>query len=151
MHRLQSECMEIALVRYNAQLIGTDSLVGSIKMRKAEQTLYEQVTHYFIQGRFTESRTCYEHFIREYDLSLDMSHNVIKCYVDIDQPETALVLAEGLWNKLHQDHHKQLAESMAEPLLYLSRFDELEVLTGVNKLKESSEWGVQCGQTFKHS
>lgn len=134
------------LFQIYAELMDPDSLEGALNMKHTEPTLTEQILRNNVQGRLQESTVCYERMMHLDGLNESNAKNMIECYLGLDQPETAILLAEGLMKELYDQNYEAILQSSAEPLWRLSRFDALEELIENSNFKESSEWGIRCGQ-----
>lgn len=142
--RLQNELS--FLFQIYAELMDPDSLEGALNMKDTEPTLIEQILKNNVQGRLQESAVCFERLMHVNDLTDTNSVDMIQCYLGLDQPETAILLAEGLMKQLYDQNNDALLQSTAEPLWRLGRFDELNVLIENSNFKESADWGIRCGQ-----
>lgn len=142
--RLQTELS--FLFQIYAELMDPDSLEGALNMKDTEPTLTEQILRNNVQGRLQESTVCYERMMHVHGLIESNAKDMIECYLGLDQPETAILLAEGLMKELYDQNYDIILQSTAEPLWRLSRFEALEELIENSNFKESSEWGIRCGQ-----
>lgn len=142
--RLQTELS--FLFQIYAELMDPDSLQGALNMKDTEPTLNEQILRNNVQGRLQESTVCFERMMHVDGLIESNAKNMIECYLGLDQPETAILLAEGLMKELYDQNYDAILQSSAEPLWRLSRFEALDDLIETSNLKESSEWGIRCGQ-----
>ncbi|XP_031618116.1 serine/threonine-protein kinase ATR [Contarinia nasturtii] len=142
--RLQKELS--FLFQIYAELMDPDSLEGALNLKDTEPTLTEQILRNNVQGRLQESTVCYERMMHVHGLIESNAKDMIECYLGLDQPETAILLAEGLMKELYDQNADVILQSTAEPLWRLSRFEALEELIDTSNFKESSEWGIRCGQ-----
>lgn len=142
--RLQPELS--FLFKIYAELMDPDSLEGALNMKETEPTLIEQIVRNNVQGRLQESTVCYERMMHVHGLIECNPKDMIECYMGLDQPETAILLAEGLMKELYDQNYDTILQSTAEPLWRLSRFEALEELIENSNFKESPEWGIRCGQ-----
>lgn len=142
--RLQTELS--FLFQIYAELMDPDSLEGALNMKVTEPTLNEQIIRNNVQGRLQESTVCYERMMHVHGLVECNAKDMIECYLGLDQPETAILLAEGLMKELYDQNYDIILQSTAEPLWRLSRFESLEELIENSNFKESPEWGIRCGQ-----
>lgn len=134
------------LFQIYAELMDPDSLEGALNIKDTEPTLGEQVLRNSVQGRLQESTVCFERMMQVNGMIEDNTKDLIQCYLGLDQPETAILLAEGLIRELHDKNSDVLLQSSAEPLWRLGRFDELEQLIERSNMEGNSEWGIRCGQ-----
>lgn len=142
--RLQTELS--FLFQIYAELMDPDSLEAALNMKHTEPTLTEQILRNNVQGRLQESTVCYERMMLEDGLMESNGKDMIECYLGLDQPETAILLAEGLMKELYDRNTDIILQSSAEPLWRLGRFEALEDLIENSNFKESPEWGIRCGQ-----
>uniref|UniRef100_A0A182K3Q7 Serine/threonine-protein kinase ATR n=1 Tax=Anopheles christyi TaxID=43041 RepID=A0A182K3Q7_9DIPT len=137
----------------------TDSVEGVMALKATEPTLHELILYHNATGRLQEAVACYERLlqltnIEEQPPSLDYLNSMLECYLRLDQPETALLLAESLLVRFHDTAlYKPLLDIQAEPLYRLGRFEELEELILQRQADQLSgaidgehrHWGVVCG------
>lgn len=142
--RLQTELS--FLFQIYAELMDPDSLESALNLKDTEPTLTEQILRNNVQGRLQESTVCYERMMHIDGLIESNAKNMIECYLGLDQPETAILLAEGLMKELYDQNYEVILQSSAEPLWRLSRWEALEELIETSNFKESTEWGIRCGQ-----
>ncbi|XP_055529516.1 serine/threonine-protein kinase ATR-like [Wyeomyia smithii] len=134
------------LARIYTHLNDPDSVEGVVGMKTSEPTLSEQILLHNATGQLNQAAACYECMLQEGDVAAIDIHNMVECYLRLDQPHTALLLSESLLNKYYdQNVHSLLQEIKTEPLYRLGRFDELEELLESPGLQESDSWGVICG------
>lgn len=148
LQRLQDELTFLAEIY--GELMNPDSLEGAMSLKVKEPTLSEQILAHNVTGRLQESAACFERMMQVSEVegvSIDHMKNIIHCYLRLDQPETALLMSQGLLEKIYdKKNYYLLQEQRAEPLWRLSRFEELEELVKIPQIRESSNWGVKCGQ-----
>lgn len=142
--RLQAELS--FLFQIHAQLNDPDSLEGALNVKVAEPTLTEQIVKNNVQGRLQESAVYFERLLHMNLISENDCVDMIHCYMGLDQPETAILLANGLMKEFYDQNNDALLQSSAEPLWRLGRFDELSELIETRNLKDSPDWGIRCGQ-----
>lgn len=142
--RLQSELS--FLFRIHAELADPDSLEGALNVKVAEPTLNEQIVKNNVQGRLQESAVYFERLLHTNSISDNDCVEMIHCYLGLDQPETAILLANGLMKEFYDQNNDALLQSSAEPLWRLGRFDELNELIETRNLRDSTDWGIRCGQ-----
>lgn len=142
--RLQAESS--FLFQIHAELADPDSLEGALSVKVAEPTLNEQIVKNNVQGRLQESAVYFERLLHTNSFSEKDCVEMIQCYMGLDQPETAILLANGLMKEIYDQNNDALLQSSAEPLWRLGRFEELNDLIETRNLKDSTDWGVRCGQ-----
>lgn len=134
------------LGRIYADLLDSDSLEGAMSLKTINLTLPEQIRLNNLTGKLHESATCYERMIQERAMDEYDMKDMVQCYLGLDQPETALLICEGLMDKLYLKHAKDIPnEVAAEPLWRLGRFEEVDQAVKSHQLHESANWGVRCG------
>lgn len=72
---------------------------------------------------------------------------LIQCYLDLDNVNTALNLAEGAIER-QPEFTTYLLEMQAEPLWRLGRWSDLDELLKKPPLKKNESWGVQLGHAL---
>ncbi|XP_053674519.1 serine/threonine-protein kinase ATR [Anopheles nili] len=147
------------LAEIYSRLGDTDSVEGVMALKTTEPTLQEQILYHNATGRLHEAVACYERLLQlnsaeKQPPKLDDLNSMIECYLRLDQPETALLLAESLLTRFHDTTlYGPLLDIQAEPLYRLGRFEELEELL-LQRQSDVSEgvidsedrhWGVICG------
>lgn len=142
--RLQAELS--FLFKIHAELADPDSLEGALNVKVAEPTLNEQIVKNNVQGRLQESAVYFERLLHTSTLSENDCVDLVQYYMRLDQPETAIRLANGLMKEIYDQNNDALLQSSAEPLWRLGRFDELSELIETHNLKDSTDWGIRCGQ-----
>ncbi|XP_053684897.1 serine/threonine-protein kinase ATR-like [Sabethes cyaneus] len=134
------------LARIYTYLNDPDSVEGVVGLKTTEPTLSEQILLHNATGQLNQTAACYECMLQDGDVTAFDIHNMVECYLRLDQPHTALLLSESLLNKYYdQNVQSLLQEIKTEPLYRLGRFDELEELLQTPVLQESDSWGAVCG------
>ncbi|XP_029733989.2 serine/threonine-protein kinase ATR-like [Aedes albopictus] len=134
------------LAKLFTHLNDPDSVEGVMCLKTTEPTLAEQILLHNATGRLHQTAACYERMLQVGNMSPRDIHNMVECYLRLDQPETALLLSESLLNKYYESNvHTLLQEIKAEPLYRLGRFEELEELLESPSVQDSDSWGVVCG------
>lgn len=142
--KLQSELSFLGQIY--AELLDSDSLEGAMALKTGNLSLAEQILVNNLTGKLSESATCYERMIQEKEMGVYDMKDMVQCYLGLNQPETALLICEGLMEKLYARHASDVPnEIAAEPLWRLGRFEEVERTVRAFQLQESSNWGVRCG------
>lgn len=134
-----------------AELMDPDSLEGALGAKHSNRTLNEQVLLNNSTGRLQDSTVCFEKMMQIGDVSEQNVIDMIQCYIGLDQPETALLVSESLMQQMYEQQtmHSTLLTGRAECLWRLSRFEELDdLLENQSDLRNSSNWGIRCGQTL---
>ncbi|XP_058118303.1 serine/threonine-protein kinase ATR-like [Anopheles ziemanni] len=135
-----------------SRLGDTDSVEGVMALKATEPTLTEQILYHNTTGRLHEAVACYERLFQVMGAGeppkLDDLNSMIECYLRLDQPETALLLAESLLARYHDTALcEPLQDIQAEPLYRLGRFEELQDLLEHRQAApdETRHWGIICG------
>lgn len=139
------------LAQICAELMDPDSLEGALGAKHSNRTLNEQVLLNSSTGRLQDSTVCFEKLMQIGDVSEQNIIDMIQCYIGLDQPETALLVSESLMQQMYEQQtmHSALLTGRAECLWRLSRFEELDdLLENQSALRNSSNWGIRCGQTL---
>lgn len=127
----------------------SDSLAGALGLKHKKPTLSEQVLLNNATGHLQDSTVCFEKMMQLGNLSENNVIDMIQCYIGLDQPETALLVSESLMKQMHERNvQASLLTESVEPLWRLGRFEELDKLLENTKLRESSNWGIRCGQVL---
>lgn len=124
------------LAKIHAELLDSDSVEGLMKVKENEPSLDELIILYNATMRYHESTACFERLIQVECASPAIIKNMVDCYLNLDQPEMALLLSESICNRFNNGDNL-MGIIRAEPLLRLSRWDELDGLLKVNKLNFS--------------
>lgn len=139
------------LAQIFAELMDPDSLEGALGAKHSNRTLNEQVLLNSSTGRLQDSTVCFEKMLQIGDVSEQNVIDIIQCYIGLDQPETALLVSESLMQQMYEQQtmHSALLTGRAECLWRLSRFEELDdLLENQSALRNSSNWGIRCGQAL---
>lgn len=146
-NRLQPELSFLAQIY--ADLLDSDSLEGALNMKVAKPTLSEQVLLNNATGRLQDSTVCFEQMMQHNLMSETSVVDMMQCYLGLDQPETALMVSNGLIRQIYDQHvPSSLVSACAEPLWRLGRFEELDDMLGNTKLRDQPDWGIRCGQVM---
>lgn len=143
--QLQSELT--FLLQIYAQLLDVDSMEGTLKVKNKQPTPAEQILFNNMTGRLQDSTVVFENMMQIGDITETNVNDIIQCYLGLDQPETALRVAESLMKQVYDKNIDSLLIK-AEPLWRLGRFEELEELLENDDIRCSQNWGVQCGQVL---
>ncbi|XP_055679368.1 serine/threonine-protein kinase ATR-like [Lutzomyia longipalpis] len=134
------------LAKIHAELMDPDSVEGAMRLMNQSLPLPEQIVLNSITGRLSESAVCFEKLMQEGNITPSLTNSLVQYYLALDQPETALLVSEGLLNQF-QDYNvdKLTLELRAEPLWQMGRFEDLDDLIKNSQLEDSDGWGVRCG------
>uniref|UniRef100_W8C8V5 Serine/threonine-protein kinase ATR n=1 Tax=Ceratitis capitata TaxID=7213 RepID=W8C8V5_CERCA len=139
------------LIEIHGELLDADSVEGAVYLKKTTLSLGEEIMVNRIVDRPQELQTCYEQLMSS-DEPISQEHikGMINCYLRMDTPETALLITDGLWQKL-TDHYTDdyFKECKSELLWRLGRYDELqELLEDSVVRRKTSNWNIQCAEAF---
>lgn len=130
------------------QLHDPDSFRGIIAIQEAEPTAQEMILYHEVTGKLQEAAACYERLGQENAASEDFYKAMVQCYLNMDQPATALKLAQGFLNS-SSEQSLELLDEQAEAMLSLSMFPQLQNLLGAST-HVSAGWGATLSQTLLH-
>ncbi|CAI6361847.1 unnamed protein product [Macrosiphum euphorbiae] len=131
-----------------SKLNDADSLKGIIAVHDNDPSPQEMILLHEVNGQLQDAAACYEKLAQMYsDPSLEFHKGMVKCYLGIDQPFTALKIAEGLTN-IKSDCQNTLFGEKAEATWSLMMFDKLKELLTEKPLNASESWGVCIGQAL---
>lgn len=132
------------LAKIYAELDEPDSMEGLNSVKTAELTLAEQILINTKTGRLHESAACFEMMMQNGDRMDLHIKELVGCYVDLNQPETALHISDSILKLLYEKNlGSDLQDIKAEPLWRLGRFEELDQLVKTSQVQDSSNWGVR--------
>ncbi|XP_011187821.2 serine/threonine-protein kinase ATR [Zeugodacus cucurbitae] len=139
------------LIEIHGELLDADSVEGAVYVKKTSLSLDEEIMVNRIVDRPQELQTCYEQLMcSDEPISQEHIKGMINCYLRMDTPETALLITDGLWQKL-TDHYTDdyFKECKSELLWRLGRYDELqELLEDSVVRRKTSNWNIQCAEAF---
>ncbi|XP_046670128.1 serine/threonine-protein kinase ATR-like [Homalodisca vitripennis] len=140
---LQSYLPSLGIIYYH--LHDPDSLRGIIAIHETEPTAQEMILFHEVTGKLQDAAACYEQLGQENVGGEDLYKAMVQCYLGMDQPLTALKLAQGL---LNSGQCVNLVDLQAEAMLSLSQFPQLEQLLAGQD--EGLGWGASLGQALLH-
>ncbi|XP_050431325.1 serine/threonine-protein kinase ATR [Adelges cooleyi] len=137
-----------SLSRIYSKLNDADSLKGIIAVHYNDPSPEEMILLHEVNGQLQDAAACYEKFAQmSSDPSLEYHKGMVKCYLGIDQPFTALKIAEGLTN-VNSDYKNALFGEKAEAIWSLMKFDELEDVLVLKPPSAIESWGACIGQAL---
>lgn len=140
------------LIKIHAKLSDSDSVQGAVYLKKTSLTLAEEILVNRLIDRPQDLITCYEQLLAGNEpLTHDNVQGIIDCYLRLDTPETALLLVDGLWQKISTQNNiseDYFRECKSEILWRLGRYDELEDLLTLDPInnRRSNNWSLQCAE-----
>ncbi|RZF41501.1 hypothetical protein LSTR_LSTR000215 [Laodelphax striatellus] len=123
-----------------------DGLRGVIAIHEREPAPEEMILYHTLTGHLHDAATCYESLSHQNDG--EYLKGMVKCYLSMDQPCTALKIAEAV---IYKDKcNIDLYGEQAEAVWSLGLMDQLEhVLRTPGKMYEKS-WGISIGKAILH-
>lgn len=118
-------------------------------LHQTEPSLENMIVAHGVTGQLQDMAACYERMAQEQSLKPKYLQEMIKCYLELDNPLTAFNLAEGAL-KSHPNYKTMFYESQAEALWRLNTYDGLEELVSKSELKNSTYWGISIGKSLLH-
>ena len=112
---------------YSRQVYGglnePDYVRGLAAVRKTKATLEELIHHHQVIGDFEDALASYESMGN--DLTLELTSGLIRCYLEMNRPQTASMLVKGLMAR-DPDHRQDLLKYQIESAWILGRWEEIE-------------------------
>lgn len=140
------EFVYLLLLQIYAQLDEPDGVAGVTAFQKQEPSIEQRILTLEMSGKLSDAAACYESLTQP--LSLNHLKGLIQCYLDLDNVNIALNLAQGALYR-ESDFGLSVLETQAEPLWRLGRYDDLDNLLNDPKLKTpGNNWGVEIGRAF---
>ncbi|KAF5293803.1 hypothetical protein FQA39_LY03288 [Lamprigera yunnana] len=135
------------LTELYAQLDEPDGISGVIAMQDQEPPLEQHLLSLVVSGKLAEAIACYELIprpLKPHDLQC-----LIRCYLDLDNLNSALHLLQGALCS-EEDCKSFLLETQAEPLWRLGRYTDLDNLLQKMELQNNHNWPVEMGRSLLH-
>ncbi|KNC28437.1 Serine/threonine-protein kinase ATR [Lucilia cuprina] len=140
------------LIEIHGKLMDSDSVEGAVYMKKSNLSLEEEILVNRLIDKPEETITCYEQLLSKDDHQINQDHikGMIDCYLRMDNPETALLITDGLWQKLADQYTDDYFKECKSELLWrLGRYDELQELLEDSVVKrKTTNWNIQCAESF---
>ena len=140
------------LIEIHGKLMDSDSVEGAVYMKKSNLSLEEEILVNRLIDKPEETITCYEQLLSKEDQTINQDHikGMINCYLRLDNPETALLITDGLWQKLADQYTDDYFKECKSELLWrLGRYDELQELLEDSVVKrKTTNWNIQCAESF---
>ncbi|KAM7348674.1 ATR serine/threonine kinase meiotic 41 isoform 2-T2 [Cochliomyia hominivorax] len=140
------------LIEIHGKLMDSDSVEGAVYMKKSNMSLEEEILVNRLIDKPEETITCYEQLLSNDDHQINQDHikGMINCYLRMDNPETALLITDGLWQKLADQYTDDYFKECKSELLWrLGRYDELQELLEDSVVKrKTTNWNIQCAESF---
>ncbi|KAJ4431843.1 hypothetical protein ANN_20449 [Periplaneta americana] len=73
-----------------------DAVHGIMALREREPSIEELIIAHQVTGQLQEAAACYERMAQEGKMSREFSKGMVQCYLWLDQPITALRIAQGI-------------------------------------------------------
>ncbi|XP_017860221.1 PREDICTED: serine/threonine-protein kinase ATR [Drosophila arizonae] len=138
------------LVELYGRLMDADSVEGAVQTRSCDMSVTQEILVNRLVERQQDMITCYEQLLSSTEqLQPEHIRAIIDAYLRMDTPKTALLIADGLSQRLADQHTEQyFSECKAELLWRLGSYDELEELQ-LQRQQQSRckpNWHAQCAQ-----
>lgn len=118
-------------------------------MQQTEPSLEDMIVAHGVTGQLQDMAACYERMAQEQSLKPAYLREMIKCYLELDNPFTAFNIAEGAIESC-PNYKSMFYESQAECLWRLNSYDGLDELVAKSELKHNTDWGVSIGKSLLH-
>ncbi|KAH8263542.1 hypothetical protein KR044_010268 [Drosophila immigrans] len=133
------------LVELYGRLMDADSVEGAVQTRSCDMSVTQEILVNRLVERQQDMITCYEQLLTSNE-QLQPTHirAMIDAYLRMDTPKTALLIADGLAQRLSdQRMDAYFSECKAELLWRLGSYDELDEL---EQPRCKPNWHAQCAQ-----
>lgn len=138
------------LVELYGRLMDSDSVEGAVQTRSYDMSVTQEILVNRLVERQQDMITCYEQLLSSTDqLQPEHIRAMIDAYLRMDTPKTALLIADGLSQRLKDAQTDQyFGECKAELLWRLGSYDELEQLQREQEQQRRCKpnWHAQCAQ-----
>ncbi|XP_030556756.1 serine/threonine-protein kinase ATR [Drosophila novamexicana] len=138
------------LVELYGRLMDADSVEGAVQTRSYDMSVTQEILVNRLVERQQDMITCYEQLLSSTEpLQPEHIRAIIDAYLRMDTPKTALLIADGLAQRLSDRHTDQyFNECKAELLWRLGSYDELEEmqLQQQQQSRYKPNWHAQCAQ-----
>ncbi|XP_034474679.1 serine/threonine-protein kinase ATR [Drosophila innubila] len=138
------------LVELYGRLMDADSVEGAVQTRSYDMSVTQEILVNRLVERQQDMITCYEQLLTSTEqLQPEHIRAMIDAYLRMDTPKTALLIADGLSQRLSDQYTDQhFSECKAELLWRLGSYDELEQLQQEQQQKHRCKpnWHAQCAQ-----
>lgn len=125
-----------------------DGVAGVCAIRDHEPSLEEQITAYGATGRLQDAFSCYERISQREDCSLEFYQGMLRCLLNLDLPQGALTMANGLLQDC-PEWRNNLDDYRAECCWRLGQWEVLEqVVKSSDHCAANVGWGVGLGQAL---
>ncbi|KAH8378097.1 hypothetical protein KR093_009279 [Drosophila rubida] len=133
------------LVELYGRLMDADSVEGAVQTRSCDMSVTQEILVNRLVERQQDMITCYEQLLTSNE-QLQPTHirAMVDAYLRMDTPKTALLIADGLAQRLSdQRMDEYFSECKAELLWRLGSYDELDEL---EQPRCKPNWHAQCAQ-----
>ncbi|KAL7740317.1 hypothetical protein ACLKA6_018761 [Drosophila palustris] len=138
------------LVEIYGRLMDADSVEGAVQTRSYDMSVTQEILVNRLVERQQDMITCYEQLLTSTEqLQPEHIRAMIDAYLRMDTPKTALLIADGLSQRLSdQCSDQDFSECKAELLWRLGSYDELEQLQQEQQREHRCKpnWHAQCAQ-----
>uniref|UniRef100_A0A1I8QD74 Serine/threonine-protein kinase ATR n=1 Tax=Stomoxys calcitrans TaxID=35570 RepID=A0A1I8QD74_STOCA len=140
------------LIEIHGKLMDSDSVEGAVFVKETDLSLEEEILVNRLVDRPQETINCYQQLLLKGEAQLNQEHvsGIIQSYLRMDTAETALLITDGLWEKLADQYNDDYFKECKTELLWrLGRYDELqELLEDTAVRSKTSNWNIQCAESF---
>ncbi|XP_046866089.1 serine/threonine-protein kinase ATR [Drosophila willistoni] len=129
------------LIEIYGKLMDADSVEGAVQVRSYDMSVTQEILVNRLVERQQDMITCYEQLLSSTEeLQPDHIRAIIDAYLRMDTPKTALLIADGLWQRLSDQFTEQyFSECKSELLWRLGSYEDLEEQAKPN-------WPALCAQ-----
>ena len=117
-----------------------DYVKGLVAIRKTKPTLEELIHHHQVIGDFEDALASYESMGN--DLTIELTSGLIRCYLEMNRPQTASMLVKGLMMR-DSEHREDLLKYQIESAWNLGRWEEIEEAP-----TSSHDWSTNLAKTL---
>ncbi|KAG8185459.1 hypothetical protein JTE90_019718 [Oedothorax gibbosus] len=125
-----------------ARLDDSDGVAGVAAIRKEEPTLMDLILENEATGNMQAAFACYEKAIKLYPDEVSYHGGLLKCFLGMDQPTTAVSYANGILSE-RPEWKEKLNPYRIEAAWKLASWENLE--SYLDEAKNKSEWTVGIG------
>ncbi|XP_024944291.1 serine/threonine-protein kinase ATR isoform X2 [Cephus cinctus] len=131
------------LAKIYAQLEDLDGVSGILATQDQSPTLQQLVLAHEISGQLQDAAMCYEKLAQEKNLKPAYLQGMVQCYLDLDQPFTAMNITEGVLNSRPELEILMVEHESFWRLAHFSRLDDAKQKTVKCSLLKNLKSGVK--------
>lgn len=118
-------------------------------LQRTEPTLQNKIVAHRVMGQFQDMALCYDRMAQVQNLTPECLQDMVKCYLELDNPYTASNIAQGAVLE-RCDYKSWLCEQQAECYWRLNSYEKLSELLSQPDMADNNSWGVSIGRTLQH-